>query len=320
VTAVSVGHAGRSAQPGSDEPGRRLLEACLAPANLAVMALLGVGFIVLFADWFWTQHLLSWGDHDWQHAYMVPLISGYLLWQNRVGLARARFSTFWPGLAPMALGIVCYVFFMVGFPNHMGQGFAMILTLFGMVLLMLGPAAMEYLFFPVAYLIFGVTISEKIMIYVTFRLQHLAAEGAYALLNMIGVQTDLKGNTLFVTSRLGETKPLNIAEACSGMSMLIAFFALGAAMALVACRHWWQRVVLLMLAGPVALLLNVIRIAVLGVATLFDADLAAGDAHMLIGTLLLIPGFFAYLFIVWALNKSVEGVGLSGPGQRPVDA
>jgi exosortase len=221
----------------------------------------------------------------------------------------------------MVIGIACYVFFIVGFPNHMGQGYAMILTLFGLVLLMLGPAAMEYLFFPIAYLVFGVTISQKIMNdYITFRLQHLAAEGGYALLNIVGVHTDIKGNILQVTNGMGVTRPLEIAKACSGMSMLIAFVALGAAMALVACRHWWQRVVLVMMAAPVALLLNVIRIAVLGVATLFDEHLAEGEAHMMIGNLLLVPGFFLYLFIVWSLNKAVEGGGASAPGRGGVGA
>src|SRR5205814_9158478 len=142
---------------------------------------------------------LSWGDHDWQHAYLVPLISGYLLWQNREGLSRARIAPFWPGLAPMTLGIACYLFFTVGFHNHMCQGFAMILTLFGMVLLMAGPGAMQYLFFPIAYLVFAVRLSEKIMWEITGRLQRLAADGGYALLNTVGVQTDLHGNMLLVT-------------------------------------------------------------------------------------------------------------------------
>src|SRR6476469_9069863 len=163
-------------QPGSYEPWSGLLQA----GNLAVIALLGAAFIVLFADWFWVQHLLSWGNHDWEHIYLVPLISGYLIWQNREGLSRARIGTFWSGLAPMALGIACYAFFIVGLNNHMAQGYAMILTLFGMLLLLLGPGAMEYLALPIAYLAFGVTVSEKIMISVTFRLQHFAAQGGYA--------------------------------------------------------------------------------------------------------------------------------------------
>ena len=91
--------------------------------------------------------------------------------------------------------------------------------------------------------------------------------------------------------------------------MVIAFLALGTAMALVGLKEWWQRVVLVMLAVPVALLLNVIRIGVLGLAVQVNPELAAGQAHMFIGMLLLIPGFGMYLLIRWALIRSVKGGG-----------
>ena len=44
----------------------------------------------------------------------------------------------------------------------------------------------------------------------------------------------------------------------------------------------------------------------MGLAVQVNPNLAAGQAHMLIGTLLLIPGFFIYLFIRWALIRSVS--------------
>ena len=49
--------------------------------------------------------------------------------------------------------------------------------------------------------------------------------------------------------------------------------------------------------------MNIVRVAVLGLATLGDADLAQGEAHTLIGTLLLIPGLGLFLAVGWALEK-----------------
>lgn len=88
--------------------------------------------------------------------------------------------------------------------------------------------------------------------------------------------------------------------------MLIAFFALAAAVALLSCREWWQRVAVVLLAGPVAVLMNVVRVAVLGILTLIDPNLASGDAHTLIGTILLVPSLFLFLGMVWALNRTVR--------------
>lgn len=291
---------------------RPLILGLLTPAGALMTGCLAVAFVAVFYRWIWTQHLMSKSAlQDWGHAYAIPLISGYLLWQHRDELARARKAVFWPGLVPLLLGIVSYFFCIVGIKNHMLQGFSMILSLFGLALLMLGPAAMRYLFLPIAYLVFAVTISEIIMIRVTFQMKLLAAQGAWFLLSLVGAvldfQTDLRGNVLEIVTSEGKIIPLDVAEACSGVRMVIAFVALGAAVALISCRQWWQRIALLLLSVPVALLMNVIRVALLGVLSLIDPGLAEGDAHMLIGTLLLIPGLGLFMAVVWSLNRVVAG-------------
>lgn len=277
-----------------------------------VGGLLLLPFVIFTYRWFAVQGFLSiHNPEDWGHAFLVPLISGYLIWRNRDDLVRAPKRAYWPGLIPLLTGVIGYCFFLVGaLANHMAQGFSLVLAVFGAFLLLLGPRAMGVLFFPIAYLAFGVTISETVMIPLTFQLQQFAAIGGFILLNVVGIQTDLAGNTLTVFSSEHGAVPLNVAEACSGMRMLIAFIALGGAVALVGCRSWWQRVVMLAAAPPVALGLNVVRVAVLGVLSLIDPNLATGEAHTWIGTALLLPGFGLYMLILWALNKAVAGPAL----------
>lgn len=289
----------------SDAP-RTLAQSLQDHGVLARVALLAGAIVFLFWNWFRSQHEHSWGNGDWSHAYMVPLISAYLLWQVRQEFDAARKSVFWPGLVPVLMGVWCHVFFTVGIPNHLGQGLSLILTVFGVALLLLGPAAMRSLFLPIGYLFFAITLPQQVMIRITFPLQQIAAEGAWVLLRMLGVQADLVGNTIHVlNTRTLVTTPLDVAQACSGMRMLIAFIALGTAVGLVASRMWWKRVALIALGVPVALGLNMIRVAVLGVLSLWDADLSQGEAHTFIGTVLLVPGFFIYMGVVWALNRAV---------------
>ncbi|MCE2965994.1 MAG: exosortase/archaeosortase family protein [Phycisphaerales bacterium] len=279
-------------------------------------------FLALFHHFFYTQHLYSWGSADWSHAYFVPLISLYILWQQRHEIARQVPRTCWAGLLAVLLSVVCYVFFMAGVPNHMGQGLSVLLCLFGVVLLLAGPDVTRVAFLPIAYLGLGVTISEKIMIIITFPLQLLATQGAFVLLNVIGVSTVAKGNLLEVIKSNGDVIPLNVAEACSGMRMVIAFIALGAAVALVGVRHWWQRMALLMLAMPVALVMNIFRVAVLAIASLQDRNLAAGEAHMWIGMALLAIAFVFYMGLVWVLNRVVvdDQTPASGPVKKAAPA
>ena len=274
--------------------------------------LLTLAFGALFHAWFLRQALLSWNHlEDWGHAFVVPLISGYMLWKMRSSIARTAARAYLPGLPALLTGMACYVFFLVQVPNHMLQGLSVLLTLFGLTLFVLGPGLMRFAFLPIAFLAFGITVSEQIMIRLTFPLQVIAAKGSWALLNLVGAafgfKSDIDGNTLTLIDSSGRVlSPLNVAEACSGMRMLIAFFALAAAVALLSCREWWQRVAVVLLAGPVAVLMNVVRVAVLGILTLIDPNLASGDAHTLIGTILLVPSLFLFLGMVWALNRTVR--------------
>jgi exosortase len=283
------------------------------PASAAVAGLLGAGFIAVFFRFLVRQHRFSREfPADWGHAYFIPLISGYLIWQRRHELARLTPRPFWPGLAPLLLGIMSYFFFLATpASNHMLQGASIIVALLGLLLLVLGPAYMPHLFLPVCYLGFGVRISQQIMDQFTFRLQLWASQGSYVLLKVLGALfgfgVELSGNNItMIKGNLTPMAPLNVAEACSGMRMVIAFFALAAAVALLSCRHWWQRIALLIMAAPVAIFLNIIRVSVLSLASLGNANWAAGEAHMLIGTILLVPGLGLFMLLVWILNKVVH--------------
>jgi exosortase len=294
---------------GAGERPRDLVALVLDPTNAATILLLGGAFVWYFHFWFVQQHRQAFNNSaDWGHTYFVPLVSVYLLWQVRDEFARATRRVFWPGLPAVLLGIVSYVFFVVGVPNHLGQGLSMVLALFGLVVLMLGPRALRYCFFPVAYMVFAITLPEKWMIQMTFPLQLLASEGSNVILQTIGAPVVLEGNVLNVTDSTGVVHPLNVAEQCSGMRTLVSFVALGAVVCLVATPTWWKRVMIMAMTLPVALLLNILRVAVLAYLAQYNSNLAAGQAHTLIGTLLLIPGFFLYLGIVWALNKAVIDV------------
>jgi exosortase len=291
--------------PASSRRPAALVDRLLEPASLLTIAVLAVGVGGLFWRWFLAQNEHSWGNDDWSHAYFVPLIGGYILWQRRAGLERTRAVAFWPAIIPLLMGVWTYVYFIAGVPNHFGQGLALVLTIFGLTLLLLGPRAMEHCFTAIAFLVFGITIPEIIMNSLTYPLQDLAATAGHFILRLIGVNADLAGNAITVYDvSTGAPVPLTIAEQCSGMRTVISFLALGATVALVGTRQWWKRVVLVAMAPVVAIGLNASRIAVLGVMSQYNPKFSQGQAHMLIGTLLLVPGFFLYLGVRWSLNMA----------------
>jgi len=302
MTQASATSSASGAPSGSRSALADLVSAKWVAASLPIVA----AFLWLFFEVFRRQHQFSTSEkfgEDWKHAYLVPLVSLYMLWQVKDEVARRTPRLYWPGMLPVLAGILMYYFFLIGpRSNHMFSGAGMLLTLFGIALLFAGPSMMRLLFIPIAYLAFGLTISEAVMNAITFPLQHIATVGSHWLLSVL-YTTEIAGNTLTIVLESGREIPLNIAEACSGMRMVIAFAALGAAVAFIACDQWWQRAALLILAIPVAVFVNILRVSSLGIASIVNPDFAAGDAHMFIGTLWLIPGFLLYMGVVWAVKK-----------------
>ena len=78
------------------------------------------------------------------------------------------------------------------------------------------------------------------------------------MLETFGYSSSCIGTTIHVGDQT-----LNVVAACSGMKILMTFFALSVAVALCTPqRPWWERLIIVLAAIPVALAANVIRIMV----------------------------------------------------------
>ena len=71
----------------------------------------------------------------------------------------------------------------------------------------------------------------------------------------MGVAAFRQGNLISVPGA-----DLNIADACSGLRMLTIFLALAVAMVFLVERPWWDKLIILLSAVPIALIVNIIRI------------------------------------------------------------
>ena len=94
--------------------------------------------------------------------------------------------------------------------------------------------------------------------------------------------------------------------------MLVAFLALGVALALSGLDSWWQRILMILIAVPVAVFVNMLRVASLGVLSLWDMQFTTGEFHQFVGFVWLIPAFVFYLGIMWVIRRLVIEEGSSG--------
>ena len=117
-------------------------------------------------------------------------------------------------------------------------------------------------------------------------------------------ETTPKLNTITVISE-GVSHPLNVAEACSGMRMVVAFTALGTFLAATQMTGTVQRTLMVLSAVPVAVAVNILRIVTLGILSLADANFASGEFHHFVGLVWMLPGLLLFLGVQWVINNLI---------------
>jgi len=279
------------------------------PLVIVASCVLAVVYGWVFQDWLYAQ--FRWAtEHqaDWGHTLVIPLMSAYLVYINRRKLFARPLKTAWTGILPLLLGVAWYMLCMFGpepLHHHNLRGGGVWLSLVGLVLLFGGWRGMKYMWFPLLFLlIFGQTISDRFMQIVTFKMQDLTAQGSHIVLRLMTLDVERAGNTITLFDG-GVPKPLNIAEACSGMRMLMAFLALGVFLAYTGFQRIWQRILLILLAFPTAVFVNILRVVTLALLSLLDTGFAAGDFHSFIGLVWLVPALFIYLGLMWIIRHLV---------------
>lgn len=297
----------------------------LGPRGWAWVIGLGILFILVHFEFFRRTAMIYTTDvgtvrADWSHIIAIPFISAYYIYQKRDRLRELAPRVCWWGLPILFAGLFSYIWWIFPGRNDMMRGYSMVVALFGLVLLLLGPQMMRVLWFPVLFLVFAVKVSDALWERIANMLQDIAAIGATFVLKLTTLLIDFNvekdGNTIkLANAKLLELYEagqihvypyaMNVAEACSGLRMLMAFIALGVAMAFLFDRPWWQRLVMVGMSVPIAVGVNIGRVTAIGLLALHDPALSKGDFHTLVGMLMLIPAVLLFLLLGWVMDRIV---------------
>jgi exosortase len=216
---------------------------------------------LVWAYWSTLGEMAERWSHDpqYSHGYLVPGFALVLLWLRRDQLASCTLQGSWWGWPVLGLGLALRLvggYFYFVWVDQV----SLLPCLAGLVILLGGWSAWRWAWPAVGFLIFMVPLPHRVSVAMAGPLQNFATVTSTFALQMLGFPALAEGNII----RLNEVE-IGIIEACSGLRMLVIFFALSTGVALVICRPLWQRVVVLFSAVPVALAVNVVRITVTGI-------------------------------------------------------
>jgi exosortase len=230
-------------------------------------------------------------DPQYSHGWLVPLFAVALLWFRREHLGDSGPKPTWWGL-PLLAGGILLRFVGSWFYFEWFDPISLIPCLAGAVLMVGGKRVWTWAWPSIAFLAFMIPLPFRLANALSDPLQHLATLTSTFALQTLGLPALAEGNTIQM-----DDVQINIVEACSGLSMLIVFFALSTGVALVVRRPRWEKGLILLSAIPIALVANVLRITVTGLLyRLVSNDAADAFFHDAAGWLMM-PLALVMLFV-----------------------
>ncbi len=258
-------------------------------------ALLLLGILAWPVLRFWTYEYEK-PESYYAHAPLIPLIAGLMLWHQRPALARAVKRPALPALAVLAPALALLVF-ALKIQAEALESTGLLLTLTAGVWLVLGSAFVRAAWFPLGFVWLLAPLPGPVLNEATQKVQMLSTVLADRMLHCMGFGTTLTGNVIQM-----EDYALFVDVPCSGFKLLLALLTFSAAFAFLVDGSLPKRLGLFAFSLPLSLVVNSVRIALIGVVGECVGAPAAHVFHDYSGLITLTLGFAALFSLAKGLG------------------
>lgn len=228
-------------------------------SSVATIALLALA-VVAFWDWLkydwaqWTKDYSPFG-----YGYLVPPTIAYLLWCKRKAIRAAAPS---PGRAwvvlPIAFALVVQIVGMMSSFNLLQSvGFAIMIL--AIPYLVWGSEVFRVVWGPLAFSWTMIPWPDQVTSLVLLPSQLLSTKIAARMLETVGVSTTVEATYVYLPNYSFE-----VAKACSGLTILFPVAAIAILNCMMVVAPLWRKALVLLLAVPVSMISNALRIAIIG--------------------------------------------------------
>jgi exosortase len=232
----------------------------------------------------------AWNNPQYSHGWIVPVFSVLLLFAWRRPIEPVSFSARLAGLG-FLVGSFALRLFAARYRIVTIDMYTFVPAVAGVFLLAGGWSMFRWAWAPIGFLIFMYPLPDEATRYLLGPLQRLATIVSTYALQTMGIDAVREGNQII----LGDMH-LGVVDACSGLRMLTIFIALSVALVLLGERDWWENLIIIASAIPIALIVNSIRITVTGLLyQIANSEVAEMVFHDLAGWVMM-PLALAMLF------------------------
>ena len=248
------------------------------------------------------------------HVLFVPAFAALFAWANRDRLRAVATKGSPAGLAVVVAALVLLALGRWS-SSLVLQTLSIVMAVAGLVLWWAGWRLLLAARASVGFLIFMIPLPLAVVDSVTLSLQRFVAWSSAAMLDLLGVPVHHEG--VFLTL---PQMTLEVAEVCNGLRFLMTLLVLTIAFGQVSQRTIGRKVLLAVVAVPVAILANAVRVAGIAFAAFHvGPEAASGFYHLLVGKV--VWGVTIVVLVAFGLLlRRTTTVPLEHPSLRPLGA
>jgi exosortase len=248
------------------------------------VALFALPLATLVRDW--------WSLPEAGHGLLLAPVSIWLAWRS--GIRKDAAPSHVVGLAIIILAVL--VRCAAGLAAELfTMRASIVMALAGLTVFHFGVRQVLHWWLPFTLASLSIPLPELVTQSLALPLQFRASRMGAALLEMRSVPVRLSGNVIRVPGH-----ELFVTEACSGLRSLTALLSVAVLMSAMALRTWIPRVALVLIAIPIAIVINGVRVFLTGFLVFFVSPaLGEGFMHVTEGWLLFLVSLGSLAIVAW---------------------
>jgi len=238
---------------------------------------------------------------EYSHGFFLPGMTAWLVWRDR-HILRASIGGASPwGVVCVALSICTMLLGQIAALYFLLQ-FGLWLAWVGLILCYGGVSLFRAARFPLLLLLLAIPLPYFVDAQISWRLQLLSSQLGVSILRGAGYSVFLEGNVI----DLGLYK-LQVIDACSGLRYLYPLAGIGFILAYMYPAAWYWRVLVFVSTLPVTVVMNSLRIAVVGaLVNAGGADMADGAMHYFEGWVVFLLSLGALLLEMACIERGTQ--------------
>ncbi len=256
--------------------------------------LLGSVVVLLYAPVLVGLVRQWYSDPEYSHGFLVPLISGFVVWRKRNLIAEVTTKpSVWLGVGAVLAALMLLFVGSLGAELFLTR-VSIVLMVIGLTLYFQGFPLLRQLAFPIGFLLLAIPLPALVYNEIVFPLQLLASQMATGILDVTHAMPILReGNVLILPNGT-----LEVVEACSGIRSLFSLITLAIGYGYLVEKSMLLRVLLVVGTVPVAVIANATRVMITALLCYYvDPRAAEGLTHEFSGIVIFVAATLMMLLL-----------------------